>query len=454
MSIRTTAVSRLLFAAALGPALLLAAIGCGEAEAPQAKGKGKARILEPVKVQTGESAPAIIRPNIRITGTLYAFEEVTISAKVAGRIISLAHDLGDRVEPNRTLVQIDRTDYELAVKERQSAIRATLAKIDLTEFPSGTANLDEVPTVKRSLVQLSNVQGRYERLKKLFQQTPPLISEQEYADAETEYKVSRSAYEVEKSSAHALLAEAMRLQAELNLANQRLADTDIRTPADQPQVDLGAALSSTTDPALKPGEAAAATRLFDDENPKLRFVVAQRLASVGEYVREGTPLYRLIDDDPVKLRALLPERYSGQINTTLKVKVNVQAHENTFDGRITRISPQVDPASRTYAVEILITNPNGHLKPGTFATAVIELPNEQPAVRVPVSAVTSFAGIHKVFTIADGKAVENRVTLGERDKDSILLTAGLEPNQRIILAPPAQLVGGTPLILPASTEKE
>lgn len=452
ISIRTTGFRRILFSALPTIWVLMAAIGCGGGSTPQAKGKGKARILEPVQVRTVQSAPAVTRPSIRITGTLYPMEDVTISAKVAGRIVRLSYDLGDRVEPNRTLAEIDRTDYELAVKGRQSAIHAMLAKLDLTEFPSGMPNFDEVPTVKRTIVQLANISARYERLKKLFEQTPPLISEQEYADAETEYKVARSAYEVEKSAAQALLAEALTLQADLNLANQRLADTKTRAPADRPAAAPAADTAAATNSVVQPTPAPKI--LNAEENPVLRFAIAQRLVSVGEYVREGTPLYRLIDDDPVKLMAQIPERYSSQINNTLKVKVNVQAHADAFDGRISRISPQVDADSRTYAVEILITNPDGHLKPGAFATAVIELTTQHPAVRVPLSAVTSFAGIHKVFTIADGKAVENRVTLGQRDQDSILLTAGLEPNQPIVLAPPAQLVGGTPLILLASAEKQ
>lgn len=450
MSIRTDCSLSLFFSRLfLGTAMAML-IACGN-ETSVASGKGKkGRVLEAVKVETAQSTAAVTRPSIRITGTLYAIEDVTISAKVAGRILSLPHDLGDRVRTRTTLAQIDRTDYQLAVKERESAIRATLAKVGMTEFPSPQANLEEVPTVKRTMVQLGNVNARYERLKKLFDQTPPLISEQEYADAETEWKVARSAFEVEKANAQALLAEAMTLQAELNLANQRLADTDVRSPSSESTLDLSAPLSSTT--RGERSGAISATTLFDDkdsnsENPELRFAIAQRFVSVGEYVREGTPLFRLIDDDPAKLRAMVPERYVGQITKNLKAQVSVQSHATAFTGIVSRISPQIDPASRTFIVEILITNPDGQLKPGAFATATIQLPGEQPVVRVPAAAVTSFAGIHKVFTVVDGKAVENRVTLGNREDGTILITTGLEANQPIILSPPAQMVGGTPLIL-------
>ncbi len=429
--------------------LLALSAGCGGGT-PAGKGKAK-RVLEPETVKTAQSEAAVTRPAIRVTGTLYAMEDVVISAKVAGRIIGLAHDLGDRVDPGTTMAQIDRTDYRLAVEERRSAIRATLAKLGLGQFPSEELVTDEVPSVRRTVVQLNNVQARYERLKKLFDQTPPLISEQEYADAETVYKVARSAFEVEKANAEALLAEAQTLQAELNVAIQRLADTEILAPKEPELPDLNALLSSSSSSARKPGtgpgEVAAVALFTEPHNPELRYAVAERLVSLGEYVREGTPLFRLIDDDPVKLRAMVPERYVGMVMQDLSVTVFVQAHKEGFTGKITRISPQVDPVNRTFVVEVLIVNPDGRLKPGTFASASIGLPTELPAVRVPAAALTSFAGIHKVFTIKDGKAVENRVTLGDREGGYVLLTAGLEPGQQIVLSPPAQMVGGTPLIL-------
>jgi multidrug efflux pump subunit AcrA (membrane-fusion protein) len=399
--------------------------GCGPGQAPGKIGKGKA--LEPVKIQqTAQSQPAITHPTIRITGTLYAMEDVIVSAKVPGRVVALRHDLGDRIGPDVPLAEIDRIDYDLAVKERQMAVSAVLAKLGLTQFPSAELKADEVPTVRRTALQMANVSAKYERLKKLFDQKPPLISEQEYADARTVFEVAQSEFQVELLNAKALLAEAQTRQAELNVANQRLADTSIRTP-----------LSVSTSAAQQ------------EANPMLSYAVAERLVSVGEYVREGTPLFRLIDDDPVKLRAMVPERHVGLVDKKMDVTVQVQAHREAFKGVISRVSPQVDPASRTFTVEVLIVNPKGLLKPGAFASATIVLPTENPAVRVPAEAVTSFAGIHKVFTIdKDGKAKENRVELGDRDEKTVVLLSGLGAGEKVILAPPAQMVGGTPVILP------
>lgn len=430
ISIRTSLRSWRCLAAA--GAVFAALAGCGDSgDAPSsAKGGDKGKRLTPVEAQTIDARATVISPIIRVQGTLYAIEDLTVSSKVAGRITAIAHDLGDRVEPDMPLAQIDRTDYDLAAQERQLAVSATLAKLGLKEFPSAELDAEEVPTVKSAAVQQANEKAKYERLRKLFEQTPPLISEQEFADARTTLEVAQSAYEVALLNARALLAEARTLAAELNVANQRLSDTQVRAPQLAPDVEKQSA------------------------NPVLSYAVAERLVSVGEYVREGTPLFRLIDDDPVKLRAMVPERYAGQVEKGMEVKVRVQAHEEEKTGTIWRISPQVDEASRTFVAEVLIANSEGHLKPGAFANATIALRAQMPAVTLPSSAVTSFAGVHKVFRIEDGKAVEQRVELGDRKDDEVIVTKGLSPGERVVLAPPVQMVTGTPVVLPPAPSAE
>ena len=79
------------------------------------------------------------------------------------------------------------------------------------------------------------------------------------------------------------------------------------------------------------------------------------------------------------------------------------------------MSPAVDTATRTFAVEILVPNPDRVLKPGSFATAEIETGRES-ALLVPESVVRSFAGLNKIVLVRDGKASEQQVELGDRQR--------------------------------------
>ena len=79
-------------------------------------------------------APLTLRPIHRMVncvGTLHAFEQVTVSAKVEGRVRKIAHDVGDRVKPGDLLLQIDPVDFNLSVRQAQSALDVELAKLGL-----------------------------------------------------------------------------------------------------------------------------------------------------------------------------------------------------------------------------------------------------------------------------------------------------------------------------------
>lgn len=403
-----TCIIAMIVAAGLG-----VAGGCDTSADPEPRTQER----KAVTVHTVEAEAIVMREVIRVSGSLFADEEVLVSAKVSGRVASIRHDLGDRVTPGQVLAELDPTDYELEVAERELTVQATLAKLGLADLPDAGFDPDKVPTVRRSSLQLDNALARYERLRKLFEQDPPLISEQEYQDAQTAYQVANSAHEVEIMEARALIAEARTRHAELQSAHQRLRDTKVSTP-------------TGTDP--------------DSTSP---FAVAARMVSPGEYVGIATPMFRLIDDDPIKMQALVPERHMGQITVGLPAVVNVQAYETPFTGRVSRVSPSIDAASRTFPVEVQIANADGRLKPGAFAQAQIELPTERPAVRVPIEAVASFAGVNKVFVVRDGKAVEMRVRLGDRSEDATTLKVvqGLRGGERVILSPPANLVNDTPV---------
>src|SRR5688572_15060411 len=236
-------------------------------------------------------APAVVAPvqrSVEITGTLFGDKEATVSAKVPGRIVAVVRDVGDRTAAGEPLAQIDKTDYELAVAQKQMAMQASLAKLGLAEMPDDSFDLNKVPTVERARLQTANTEQKLNRAQKIFQQDPPGISEQDFADLKTTFEVAKSNYEVELLTARSLLADARAARSDLQLESQRLRDTTVRAP------EAVATTQATQAPQ-------APQKLAPEQ-----YAVASRLVSIGEYVREGTPLFRLVADDPVKYRAQVP----------------------------------------------------------------------------------------------------------------------------------------------------
>lgn len=418
--------------AALVAVLLLGAGGCGRDEATSSETP-----LE-VAVSVTKAERRELPRTIRVTGTLYGEEETTIAAKVAGRVVEVVRDLGDIAEPGDPLVRIDPTDYELEKTERERAFLEALARLGLRELPPASYDVDLLPSVERARLQAENSKARRDRAKVLADRKPPLISEQDFADIATDYEVAQSNLKVERLTAEATLAEARTLDAQVSIAAQRVLDTVHRAPA----IDAAAVSAAK----------AAAPATTEEASPRL-YEVAERLVTAGDYVQVGAPLLRLVDSDPLKLRVPVTERRLGAVEKGQRVTVSVEAFTTSFDGEVVRVSPAVDTATRSFSVEILVPNRERTLKPGSFATANIQIGSETALV-IPETAVLTFAGLSKVVLVRDGKVAEQIIELGEKADGMVEVRSGLTAEDVIVANPTAALTTGTAVTIGAGGNAE
>lgn len=411
---------------ALLGAALVTVLGCGSA----VPGAGQKKEVKPVLVALAPATTSPVQRGIDVVGTLWADEDATIATKAGGKVAAVYKDIGDRVRSGEPVLQIVPTDYVLAKREKELAVEESLGKLGLTTMPAGNFDAANVPTVRRAKLQAENAAARFARGKKLFEQQPPRISEQDYEDLKTAWEVAQSNHDVELLTAKSTLNEAKTRKAELDIASQRLTDTTVRAPA---------ADSGSRAEAMMGGIAGA-----EQQEAKAReYFVAAKLISVGEFSREGNAVFRLVDDSTVKLRAAVPERYAIDVRNGREAKVTIEASPDVFAGRVTRINPQVDPANRTFDVEITIPNEKRLLKPGAFAKARILTRLDPAVVFVPQEAIVSFAGVNKVFTIDTQKrAQEVIVTLGDRGDAGVEVKNGLTGKESVVVAGNSKLATG------------
>jgi RND family efflux transporter MFP subunit len=147
---------------------------------------------------------------------------------------------------------------------------------------------------------------------------------------------------------------------------------------------------------------------------------------------------------PLRLVLAVPERAAAGVGQGQAVRVTVEGDPAIHPGRVVRLSPSFQEQSRTLTIEAEVPNERGALRPGAFARAEIVTVAAERAVFVPASSVVTFAGIEKVITVRDGKAVEHRVTTGRRDGDRVEITEGLDGGEPVVLEP-GNLIGGQPV---------
>jgi multidrug efflux pump subunit AcrA (membrane-fusion protein) len=407
-------------AAGLCAVLAALAAACDEPEdAAQPRAAAEPLVLPLARLSRGP-----LQRRVQATGTLFGEEEATISAKVAGRVAAVYRDVGDVLKPGDPLARIESTDYELTLAERRRAFEEALAHLGLEALPDAAFSVDTLPAVERARLQSANAEARYERGRILHQRSPPAISDQDFADIETEWEVAQADHRLAQLTAAAEIAEARTLEAQIATAQQRLDDTLLAVPfGDRP-------------PAASGGAAPA---------PSAEYAVTARRVSVGDYVQIGAPLFDLLDPDPLKLRVRIPEREIARVRVGQEARLTVEAYAEPFAGRVARINPAVDVSTRTFEVELAVPNGDGRLRAGSFAKVAVETEVEENVALVPRSALSTFAGVHKIFVVEDGKAEERVVTPGQEDGDLLEILRGLEDDDLFATAPPPGLTTGTPV---------
>lgn len=161
--------------------------------------------------------------------------------------------------------------------------------------------------------------------------------------------------------------------------------------------------------------------------------VAERYVEVGSFVSPGTPLFDLVDVARIKVRA--PARAADvrylAVGREVEVIVDALGGER-FEAKIERLGAELDPDSRTLAVEAEIPNPDGRLRPGMLAR--LEVPRRElpDALVVPLASLVDLGRSKAVWTVVDGRASRRDVTLGPAVGDEVVIE-GLEPGVRVIV---------------------
>lgn len=400
----------------------IAGLGCAhEADEPEVEATAAARPEEPVPVSV---APVVRRPvarRVSVVGTLQALERMVVTPKVEGRVQRLFAEVADRVRPGQVLLEIDPVDYQLAVEVERRFLEEELARLELDRPPGPDYDIEQLPSVESARLRLENARRQYERERALLLANAGV--QQAYEDAETNLKVAQATLRQARVNARASLAAVRHRLAVLAVAEERLRQTQVTAPPPPPSL---------------PAET------------EVTYVVARRMVALGDMVRAfpSTPVYELVIDAPLKLQALIPERYLAQVAVGQPIEVQLDAYPGErFEGRVARVYPTIDPESRSFLVEAHLPNADQRLRPGGFAKAAVVVSEADDATTVPLEAVVRFAGVTKVFTIRGGKAQEVPITVGVQQDGWVEVRGELVAGDQVVTSGQSRLVDGSPVVI-------
>jgi RND family efflux transporter MFP subunit len=346
-------------------------------------GRGAGGFRPTMTVEVTTTKRLAVAERVTVVGNLIGAVTVDVVPKLSGRLESVAVRLGDPVRRGQLLATLE--DREL-----REQVRQTEASLEVSKA-----------TVRQREADLKNSQSNLERSRNLFARN--LIARQALDDAEARNDAAQA--QVDLAGAQAAQAAARLEELRINLSNTRI---------------------------LSPVDGYVGSRRLDP----------------GAFVGTNSSFLSVVDIHFVRLVANLVEKDLRRIVLDMPAKVEVDAYPGeVFTGRVARLAPVLDPATRTAEMEVEVPNPTARLKPGMYARVQFVVAERADALTVPRNALVDLEGTRGVF-VADGKTARFKpVTTGIVDGEAVELTEGLADNATVITLGSASLRDGDPIVI-------
>jgi len=197
--------------------------------------------------------------------------------------------------------------------------------------------------------------------------------------------------------------------------------------------------------------------LVDRDEPALKFAAAEVTApldgvltryflDLGQNVTPATPVCEVAEVSPVKVVVKVTEKEFPRIRLGLSASFTCDAYpDQTFEGRVTKMSDALDSATRSAEVEIEARNPGQKLKPGMFARVELKLAAHEGALVIPRDALIEMGESRYVFVAADGKAQRRDVQPGMTRETRAEILKGVSEGETVITVGWQNVTEGTPV---------
>jgi len=165
------------------------------------------------------------------------------------------------------------------------------------------------------------------------------------------------------------------------------------------------------------------------------------------------PVMTIVRVDPLKVVAEIPEKMAPWIKDGQPVELRVDAYPGqTFIGKVSRISPAVNTATRAFPFEALVPNTDARLKPGTFARVHIESGKIDNVLTLPFTAMQYRYGVNRVFVVNGDKLAVRELAVGDRLGERIEILTGVKAGEQVVAADVDKLVDGAKVTVGKKSE--
>jgi len=377
---------------------LLFNLGCSGEKADQ----------EPtVTVQVAPVEKTSIEHTVNAQAVLFPRQQAAIVPKISAPVQKFLVKRGSRVHQGQLMAVLENRDLAAAAQDTKGGYEQEQAAYETTTGASLPEEIQKAEADAQQAQKALDAQEKvYQSRQQLFEQGA--LPRKELDQSGVDVTQARNQYAIAKKHLDALMA--IGKQQELRAAagklesakgkymgaTAQLSYSEIRSPID----------GMVTDRPLYPGEMAAA----------------------------GTPLITVMDTSAVIAKAHIPQADAALLKVGDKGTITVPGIEKPIEGKVTVVSPALDPSSTTVEVWLEAKNPKHQLKPGTSVQLSLTAETVKDALVVPASAVVSAQDGSSVVMLAgsDGKAHQKAVKLGIRQGDDVQILDGVTETDKVV----------------------
>jgi HlyD family secretion protein len=356
-------------------------------------------------------AVAVERVNLRHTvvadAVLFPLQQSALTPKISAPVKTFYVNRGSRVRMGQLLAVLENRDLAAATQETQGAYDQAQAAFETTTAADLPQEIQKAQLDRLAAEQMFQAQQKiYTSRQELFQQGA--MPRKELDQAGVDLTNARNQFEIARKHLDALLA----------IGKQQT----LKSAAGQLESAKGKYLG------------AEAALSYSQIRSPIDGVVTDRPLYPGEMASAGTPLLTVMDISQVVARAHVPQSEAALLKVGDEAAITAPGIEQPVGGRVTVVSPALDPASTTVEIWVQAKNSGGKLKPGASVQLSVLAQTVPDALVIPVSALLTAPDGSTTVMVAgsDGRAHQREVRTGIRQGDQVQIVEGLQAGEQVV----------------------
>jgi multidrug efflux pump subunit AcrA (membrane-fusion protein) len=358
-------------------------------------------------VRTMEVDPTHLVEQRTFPAEVRASATVDIVSRIPGRLGAVLVREGSFVNAGGLVARLDDPDITLAVTQAEAAVAVQRARL---------AQLKAGPRAP----EVAHVEAQ--------------IAQQEAALAQAERDLARA----QQLFSEGLVARAAvdRAQTDVDLARARVRQSReqlaVLTHGPRPE-DVEAQIAQVRQAEVQLAQARARLRELRITSP-IAGVVTRLNVESGAVISSQTVLATVATIQPIEVHVLLPETDLPRLRKTSTVRITVDAiPERVFEGRIARVAPTLESATRSARLIVVVPNADAALRPGMFARATVVF-DERQAIVIPSDAIVRRGEAAVVFVVKGDTVEERPVGIGYVEGGRTEIVEGLASGEAVVVA--------------------